>query len=382
MIQRGQRAALNLAGVRLEDVERGQELATPGYLTPTKVLTVRLHCLAGGRRPIKHRQPVRLHLGAAEIMATVALLDCNAVEPGGWGLGQLFLDDATTATWGQPFVLRESSATQTIGGGQVLQPTARKIRRRHQDVLDRVERLWSESVRERVLAVAWFAGFAGFTDAEIVRGAGVGSKGARGLIGDLSRQGELVAIEVGHGRTKLLHREMVEGLEARVLTVLARLHAEFPLMSTHDRQKVQSQLDYVGDEALVHAEVDRLLAEGRLIGDLRRLGRSDFKPKLSAALRKLKERVVTAYADGRFQPPEPGAFINHAGGNAEHLKDLFDVCVAEGQLVRVAEDLYLHGDMEIEMRRAVEERLSQGGPGLTVAEIRDLLGTTRKYAVP
>ena len=153
-------------------------------------------------------------------------------------------------------------------------------------------------------------------------------------------------------------------------------------MTTHDRNKVQSQLDYVGDDALVHAAVERLLQTKRLVGDLRRVGRADFKPKLSANLRKLKDKLVAAYRDARFQPPEPAAFAPQAGGNAANLRDLFDVCVFEGYLVRITDDIYLHADADADMRRLVTERLSHGGAGLTVAEIRDLLGTTRKYAVP
>src|SRR6202011_1310017 len=96
-VHRGQRAAINLAGVRHEEVVRGQELATPGYLVPSRVLTVRLHCPADARKPIKHRASVRLHIGTAEIMGAVSLLDCDTVEPGQWGLGQLFLKEEATA---------------------------------------------------------------------------------------------------------------------------------------------------------------------------------------------------------------------------------------------------------------------------------------------
>src|SRR5437763_1799704 len=98
-VRRGMRAAINLAGVRHEDVVRGQELATPGFLVPSRVVTVRLHCLADMRRPIKHRMPVRFHAGTAEVMATVALLDCDSVEPGRWGLAQLFLEEPATTAW-------------------------------------------------------------------------------------------------------------------------------------------------------------------------------------------------------------------------------------------------------------------------------------------
>jgi selenocysteine-specific elongation factor len=380
-VHRGQRAAINLAGVRYEDVARGQELATPGYLVSSKVLTVRLHCLADRKRGIKHRLPVRLHLGTAEVMATVALLDCDTVEPGRWGLAQLFLEEPTTATWGQPFVLRESSATQTIGGGQVLQPVAKKVRRRHLEVLERVEQLWSGDSRQRLLSVAWFAGFSGFTEGDVVRGTDAAPDEAREQIAKLAAEGALVELAVGPARRLLLHQELLTELESRVLTALARLHEQFPLMSTHDRQKVQAQFDYVGDDTLVHAAVDRLLARKLLIGDQRRIGAAGFKPKLSANLRKLKDRLIEAYREAAFQPPEPSSFANLAGGNAANLGDLFDVCVAEGHLAKITNDLYLHAEAEAKMRQLVSGRLTAGS-GLTVAEIRDLLGTTRKYAVP
>jgi selenocysteine-specific elongation factor len=380
-VRRGQRAAVNLAGVRHEEVVRGQELATPAYLKPSKILTVRLHCLADRKRAIKHRLPARLHLGTAEAMATVALLDCDAVEPGRWGLAQLFLEEPVTATMGQPFVLRESSATQTIGGGQVLQPAARKVRRRHLEVLERIELLWSGDARQRAFTVAWFAGFSGFTVADVVRGTGAGPDDAASLVNDLKAEGDLVELTVGPARRLLLHRDVIRELEDRLLGALGRLHEQYPLMSTHDRHTVQAQLDYVGDESLVQAAVERLLERKKLTGDSRRIGLSGFKPKLSANLRKLKDRMVTAYREARFQPPEPSSFANQAGGNAANLADLFDVCVAEGHLARVTPEIYLYADAEAEMRRLVKERLGAGG-GLTVAEIRDLLGTTRKYAVP
>ncbi|HWG45188.1 MAG TPA: selenocysteine-specific translation elongation factor [Gemmataceae bacterium] len=380
-VHAGQRAAINLAGVHHEDVIRGQELAAPGYVLPSRVMTVRLHCLADMKRPIKHRMPARFHLGTAEIMGTIALLDVDAIEPGQWGLAQVFLEEPATGAWGQPFVLRESSAAQTLGGGQVLQPVARKIRRRHFEMLERIERLWIGDAQERALTVAWFGAFAGFTIPDLVRGANIGPDEAAELVAQLKERGQLVEVVISSARRLLLHKDMVHELEERILTVLTRLHEQSPLMSTHDRQKVQSHLDYVGDDGLVHATVDRLIARKQLVGDLRRVGRADFKPKLSVNLRKLKDKLVAAYQEARFQPPEPKSFAGQAGGNAANLNDLFDVCVAEGYLTRIAEDIYLHVDVDAEMRRLVKERLAEG-KGLTVAEIRDILGTTRKYAVP
>ncbi|GIW78309.1 MAG: selenocysteine-specific translation elongation factor [Gemmatales bacterium] len=380
-VHRGQRAALNLAGVHHEEVARGQEVATPGFLVPSRVMTVRLHCLPSMKKPIKHRASIRFHIGAAEILGNVSLLDADFVNPGEWALAQVFLEEPAVAVWGQPFVVRTPSATLTVGGGQVLQPVAKKIRRRHLDSLERIERLWSGDAEERAVSVAWFGGFSGFTAADLVRGAHIHPADAESIIDQLKQKGHLHEVALSQAKRRLLHVDMLAELDRRILHVLDRLHEQFPLMSSHDRQKVQSQLDYIGDDALVSAAVDRLIEQKRLAGDSRRIARADFKPKLSGNLRKLKDKMVEAYKAARFQPPDPSSFAAQAGGNAGNLNDLLDVCVAEGLLVRISDSIYLHADADAEMKKLITERLANG-QGATMAVIRDLLGTSRKYAVP
>jgi selenocysteine-specific elongation factor len=379
-VHRGQRAAINLAGVAHDQVERGQELATPGYLVPTRVLTVRLQTLATHRRPIKHRLQLRLHIGTAETMATISLLDCDHVGADGWAIAQLFLEHPVTAVWGQPFVLRDSSAEHTLGGGQVLQPVAEKIRRRHISTLERVEKLWSEVAETRAEMVAWFGGFAGSTPADFVRGAGVRPNEVDGLVRQLRESGKVIELAAGAHKW-VLHADRVVEIETRLLELLGELHAQSPLITTHDRQSVLSHLSYVGDEPLLQALADRLIKAKKLVGDSRRIARADFKPKLSANQRKLKDQIVEATRTAGFQPPDPSSFAAGAGGNAASLKDIYEVAIAEGLLVRVTNEIYLHADMAAQMRTRLKEKLANG-VGATVAEIRDLLGTTRKYAIP
>ncbi len=380
-VHRGQRAAVNLAGVPHEHVRRGQELARPGYLVPTKVLTVRLFASAETRHPLKHRLPLRLHIGTAEVMASVSLLDCDTLSPGEWGLAQLFLAEPVTATWGQAFVVRDSSGEHTLGGGQVVQPTATKVRRRHIEAIEQIERLWADAPEARALGSAWFAGFRGFAPPDLVREAGMAPEGIEALVGQLVAGGKLVELALASNRRVLVHADRVAELEERVLGALAQLHAEHPLVTNHDRQKTLARLEYVGDEQLLQAVADRLLKAKKLVGDARRIARADFKPKLSANQRKLKDKIVEAHVAAGFAPPEPKEFVNQAAGNAAALKDIFEVACAEGLLVKVTDEIYLSAEAEAEMRRRVTERL-RSGSGATVAEIRDLLGTTRKFAVP
>lgn len=380
-LHRGQRAAINLAGVPHDGIRRGHELATPGHLVPSRVLTVRLQNLAGPRRTLKHRLPVRLHLGAAETPATVSLLDADRLEPGRSGFAQLFLEEHITAVWGQPFIVRDSSAELTLGGGQVLQPTAEKLRRRHLEALEQVEHLAAEGKLPRALAAAWFAGFAGFQPLDWVRNAGVPPNEIDDLAQRMATDGTVVKLPLGSNRTMWLHRDRVKQLEEQILERLRQLHHDNPLHTTHDRQKALAGLDYLGDEAFRQVIVDRLLASKRAVGNATRVARADFKPKLSINQRKLKDRIVADHKQAGFAPPDPESFANLAGGNAAALKDIFEVSVAEGELVRVSPTLFLHVETEARMRQLIRERLASS-PGMSVAEIRDLLGTTRKYAVP
>ncbi len=380
-VARGERAAVNLAGVPHDRVRRGQELAAPGALLPATALTVRVRAARYAPRPLKHRLPVRLHAGTAEVMGTLSLLDADRVEPGGAALAQLFLTEPVTTAWGQPFVLRDASAEHTLGGGTVLQPRARKLRRRHLGALDRVDRLASADPADRLAAAAWFAGSAGLDLADLTRIAGI----AAGIVPSLSAQlvsaGALVALVVSPGREVILAADRVVELEVAAMRALAELHAQFPLHTSHDRQRLASLLASAASEAVLQAVIDRLIAGKKLVGDGRRVARADFKPKLSANQRKLKDRIVAAHAAAGFAPPEPKEFAGPAAGSATTLADIYEVAVAEGFLVRLAPDLYLHADAEVQLRSKVSDLL-RANPGATVAAIRDALGTTRKYAVP
>lgn len=381
-IHRGMRAALNLAGVKHEDVERGQELATPGYLVPSKVITVRLYNLPALNKPIKHRFPIRLHVGTIETLGTVSLLDCDQLAPGDWAVAQLFLEEPVLTVFGQPFVIRNPSATATLGGGQVLQPTPEKIRRRHFEQLQRLEKLWSsQDTTERAMECAWFLGRHGVTVADLVRGTGLAPQQAESVLKAAIDSGQIKSVQSSTGKQILLHHDVIAEIHQRINSVLVLLHKEYPLMSTHDRSRVQAHLAYLGDDALVQAAVDDMLRTKTLLGNSKRIALAEHKPKLSANQRKLKDKMIETFKDAKYQPPEIGSFAPQAAGNASALKDITDVCVAEGYLVPISDGIFLHTDHEQSMRDMVTARL-QGGKSLLVADIRDMLATTRKFAVP
>ena len=157
-VHRGQRAAINLAGVHHDEIRRGQELAAPGHLLPSRWLTVSLSVLDSAPRPLKSRSRVRLHVGTAELLASVVPLDCEKIEPGQTALAQLFLNAPAVTVWHQPLVVRSESPVRTIGGGRVLDSQAEKLRQPDAAVLQLLRDLDSPEPLRRASAALYFAG--------------------------------------------------------------------------------------------------------------------------------------------------------------------------------------------------------------------------------
>jgi selenocysteine-specific elongation factor len=375
-VRRGMRAAINLAGVDHRDLARGQELATPEYLAPSRVVTVQLNALNAVPKGIKHRASVRLYAGTAEVMGTVSLLEADRIEAGGRGLAQLFLDEPITTVWNQPFIVRDASATRTLGGGHFLQPVARKIRRRHTEAIARLKALTSEDVEERARTAARFAGTAGFAPASLVRDAGLAPDMVRAWVERSIASGEIHDVGAAH----FVHQEALADLQSRLLTIVERFHAQAPMSASHDRRKVEAQLMDVCNEKLVALAVDLLLQKGELEGDHQRIARRHYRPKLSNSLTRLKDHIIAEYLKAGLRPPKPADFSGRAGGDGSLIEQLYSVCLAEGHVVPIRDDVYLHPVHEAKLRDLVVRRLA-AKPGMTTSELREILQTGRKLTI-
>lgn len=380
-LQRGQRAAINLAGVPHDQVHRGQEICTPGFLKSSKVVTVRIHALPQTRHPLKHRLPCRLHIGTAEVMASLSVLDADRVDPGSWALAQFFTEEPIAAIWGQPFVVRDASAQHTLGGGNILQPDAIKLRRRHIDSLQRIEKLWTDNDEVKAAEATWFAGFSGLNQSDWPRLTGISIGRQQTVFEKLVADKIITEWIVSGNKTRLIHTDRSKEIETQILSAINVLHKEFPLHTAHDRGKIIAALDYIDDHDFIQAAMDRMLKAKLLVGDQRKVASAEFKPKLSINQRKLKDKIVAEHQAGGLTPPESASFANQVAGNMKALNEIYEVAVAEGLLVKINQDIHLASEVEVELKKKVSERLANGATA-TVAEIRDILGTTRKYAVP
>ncbi|MGD9648655.1 MAG: selenocysteine-specific translation elongation factor, partial [Pirellulales bacterium] len=378
---RGQRAAINLTGVHPSEIARGHEVAIPGYLVPAKMLTVELQVLGDSARAVKHRSRQRLYLGAQHVMVTVALLEDQALEPGSRGLAQLHCAEPVVAVSGQPFVLRAESPLSTMGGGRIIQPRGGRISRRQPDRIERLKELLSTNDAVRAAAAIYFYETQPWTLLDLCRDASLSLHRCGAVVEELEAAGTIVKFVFKASQESRVHREILHDWEQRVLRLVDQLHAQFPLSPTVSRDRVTA-LDRRNCEAtIVPALIDRLIERGALHGDQQAVALAGFSPRLSQVQQRLRERLLGEFQAAGYQPPTPVDLAQATSSSAEQIREMLDLCVAEGQLVHLTEGWYLHADVAAMLRSQLRAALSSG-PGLTVREIRELLGTQRKFAVP
>ncbi len=380
-VARGSRAAINLVGVHHAEIGRGDVLAAPGYLEASRVLTVELTASADAARPLRHRARYKVHLGTVEVPAVLSLLDREDVGPGVPRLAQFLLASPVAAVHGQPFVVRSESPPATLGGGRILQPSARRYRRRDRTSMDRIDRLRSVDPVDRVRAAIAFQGLGAWTERRISAMSGSPVEGVREAIDRLTTDEALVEIPVGTRRTIRLLRDLVEDLEDRVLRAVGRLHATRPRQSAIPRVHLAAELPDLTREAMVAGLIDRLKRQGKLVAEARTVALPGHQPKLSQGERRLKQEIAEAIRSGGISPPDAADLAALAGPRAAVVPDLLALLRDEQRVAEIGPSLFLDFDVDAEMREKVRQQLADGST-LTMAGLRDLLGTTRKYAVP
>ena len=379
-VVRGQRAAINLSGVHPSELVRGHELASPGYLVPSKLLTVELQVLGDSPRSIKHRSRQRLYVGTQELIVTVALLGQQAIEPGQSGLAQLHCAEPAIAVAGQPFVVRAESPLVTIGGGHVLQPRADRITRRQPARIQRLEALQSKAEVVRAATAIYFYAFEPWTALDLCRDANLGLDRSPALVEQLEQTGEVVELAIRPSRRLRVHRDVLSDGQQQLLKLVEQLHAQHPLQPLVPRERVAALDKRILDVPIIDALIDQLIERGSLRGDQRAVALVDFAPRLSTAQQRLREQILAALQQAGLRPPTPAELSQSTSADDGNVRQILDLCTAQNLLVYLSDELYLHQEAEAAMRLQLQQALREGA-GLTVSQIRDLLGTSRKIAV-
>jgi len=373
----GQRAAFNLVGVERDQVARGDELASPGYLTPSRYLDARLQCLRGSQ-PIKPTTRVRLAASTWEQMATVIVLEAQAIRPGESGLVQFRLRRPVVASFGQRFIIRDETARTTVGGGRMLRPVSRRLSRRQQDELAGLAKLESDDPLVRVGEVVRFAGFRYPTIPQIACQAGVEPDQVPAILERLQADGALVPL--GQPQ-RLIHRQALLVLADRARRHLRAFHEQQPTQVGIHVDSFVGWLNRKTTPELGRAVLDWLVRQGHLARRAEYVCEPGFAPAISPQDQQLLEQIIAELHAAGFRPPLVGELQSAQGQNPERIARLLEFAKADGTLVQVSEKLWFHAARLTEIEQVVRAVLAEIGPA-TVSQIKSHIDLSRKFMIP
>lgn len=368
----GSRVAVNLVGVDVPDLTRGDVLLPPGYLQATKTLDASVLVLKDSPRPLTNRTRIRLHIGTTEAIGRVFILGADAIAPGGNGLVQLRLEEPVVAARGDRFVLRFYSPMRVMGGGVVLDANITKHRRGDQSVIARLQRAL-EGDPALIVEDALAASEAGLVKSEIARKTGLTEPEVASALRELVESAR--ALEIA-GRW--FQKASYNIVTARAISALQAYHAANPMRPGMPKEEFRAQLGPRMDPKGFQALLAGMSAGGQLVVSEAAIRLPNHKPTLSAAQEQIARKIESEFQDGGVNPPLLPEIEQRHGGQS---KEIVALLVERGDLIKVTPELLFHRNAIEQAEAALREFLREHGQ-ITVSQFRDLIGSSRKYVVP
>lgn len=376
----GVRTALNLSGVEVESLSRGQVIATPGTLHPATTWDVQLTLLASSPRGLKHRKEVHFHHGTREILARIYLLDRDELAPGDSCVCQVRFPEPMVGVYGDRVVLRSFSPLRTIAGGVLVNPLAGRVKR-HSDAVQQIAALADAEPADLVSRQLVLAANAGLTFSQLL----VMTNLERGAL-------DKVLAKLGGRDAHLFDKEsrayvagtVADGLEEAAVAHVAAYHQRQPMQPGMARGELTSDWGRTLDPKLVHFVVERLLKQNRLASTGDRLHLPTHRVSLAGDQAKLREQLTTAYQQAGLTPPNFRALLEELDVTRDEVLPMFKLLAQENILVRVKDDMYFHrhalDSLTTQVRDWFANTTTSGD--LSPAAFKDLTGLSRKYAIP
>ncbi|MBI3244093.1 MAG: selenocysteine-specific translation elongation factor [Chloroflexi bacterium] len=369
----GSRVAVNLTGVQVADIQRGEVVCHPDTLRLTDLLDVQFRHLAEAEASLKHNAEVKLFVGASETVARARVLSGEALPPGETGWLQIVLSAPVVVTKGDRFILRRPSPGATIGGGVIVEPhPARKHKRQDATVLNRLQTLLRGTPGEILLQAVDALGPGPFSAA--IAKAGLDASATAEALGELAMTGDLLTLEgtLPASNALVLSRATLARLTREATDLLTAYHASHPLKIGLSREELKSRLKLA--PKVFNAFIARAVAEGRVAeaGAFVRLATHEIK--LTPAQQASADSLLAAFRRDPYNTPSVKDSAAMVGD------DVLAVLIERGDLAQVSpEVLFLRSTYDA-LVAAVRRHLA-ANPSLTVAQFRDMFSTSRKYAL-
>ena len=368
----GQRTALNLAGVQMEELARGMTLAAPGAFEPTQKFEVQISLLKDAK-PLKDRARVHFHAFTSETIAEVALRGVTELKPGSSSFAQLRTAEPLLLLPGDRAILRQFSPVITIGGAVVLDSFP--LPRQKQDAVQRfLQTLSSGNRQDALLARIARRGHEGLSVAAAVRETGLKQSVVQPLIAALVQQKQI--IQVGEF---LLSSDALQKTRDKLIAALEAFHKANPLVGGISKEELREKLDL--HQTVLEALLAQLARDKKaeVAGEQVRLAGRGVELKDEEA--KAKQQIEKAFADAGLKVPLMKEVLDKLPVDKARAQKLVTLLLRDRVLIKLADDLVFHHTALEGLRQLMATQKAKT-PKIDVATFKDLLGVTRKYAIP
>jgi selenocysteine-specific elongation factor len=372
----GSRTAVNISGVETDSIQRGEVVVrrNPDQYQTTRRVDARFRLLKDASAPLKHSTEVKFFVGASETIANLRLLGVEELNPGDEGWIQLELREPVVTVRGDRYILRRPSPSETLGGGIIVdhQPKGRH-KRFDEDILKSLEILAKGSPADILFEAALALGSGPIK--EIVLRSRLEAEIASDALKELIESGKLIPLEDGDITTAsdlpAIAFLQWNQLREQVLQIVQGYHRNFPLRNGIPREELKSKLKH--SPRLFNAVISKLIKNGFLIENGKVVAKLGHEIKFNEQEQARVHALMRKFDANPFGPPS----IKES--QAETSDDVFAALIEMGQLMIVSTDVVFRKQDYEEITGKIRLTLAEK-ESITLAEVRDMFSTTRKYA--
>jgi len=369
----GSRTAINLSGIVVSQVNRGDIVSLPGLYHETSRFDVNFRLLKDVSAPLKHNVKVKLFIGATAVVARVRLLGEDELKPGAQGWLQLETEEPVVTTRGDHFLLRRPSPGETLGGGIVANPhPERRHKRFSREVLENLEKMIKGSPAEILLQAAMELGAAPLK--ELISRSRLSSEEGEQAADELFSRGELVWLDVDNktqaGLT-ILRTDYNEILQ-RLMDEINAFHQANPLRQGMPREELRSRLKLTGK--VFQFFLQSLSSDGKIAQNGSLVWSVEHQIRFSNAQKQVVDKLLDQFKSAPYSPPTIKECQDAVG------KDVYFALVDLDWLVPMSDEVVFRREDFKELLCKVEATFGLQKP-FTIAEVRDLASTSRRFAL-
>jgi len=373
----GQCAALNVPRWDYKAIKRGDVVTLGEYFSPQQWYMCKLQVLAQNKRRLKNGTEIKFHTGTSEVLATIYLLQGNIAAAGQECLVQVKLSDSVVAGPGDRFILRGLSPVQTIGGGIIIEPLPKKLKRNRPEILQDAQDRAKAVLVEKDFAEYCIKTAEAFTTGETELSIRVKMlpERLREILAELVREAKIIDL----GSKLYIHSDTTDNVQQRLLDIVSDFHRnkpESPGLSIEQFCKASGLKRNVFDGL-----VKLLISQGKLVERKHRLALSEHSETFSEDEQKLLENVESLFRDRPFNPPKCEEVVEHAAATPEKVQKILRILIEQERLIQVENTLLFHAEAIDRAKEILVSFINEEGR-LESVKFKYLLDTTRKFAIP